>query len=676
MTQSTPFVLNKTSQESFIQYYRESLLTVNTIKSNQRSRFESIDRAYMRENDKTDHQHMAKLANKEGEADALQDITVPVVMPQVETAVEYQASVFLTGVPIFGVVANPAFQDAAIQMETVLDSNAIRGGWTREFLMFFRDGFKYNFAPIEVSWDRETVVSIITDVEFSTKEGKPTDNIWAGNKVKRLDPYNTFVDPRVPPSEVYKRGEFAGYTEFLSRIELKQLIADMNGTITMNITKAFESTSQAIPGTSTGETAENFYVPQINPDIFVRDYYEGNMNWLSWAGIGAQAANKTVIEYRNSYEKTTLYCKILPSEFSLRVPGANTPQIWKLIIINHQVIIHAERQTNAHGWIPILIGQPHEDGLDYQTKSLATNAQAFQEVTTSFMKSILASRRRAISDRTVYDPSRILAAHMNSANPSAKIPVRPSAYGKNVAESVHQFPYKEDQGAFNMAQIRDLIAMSNSLAGQNPARQGQFVKGNKTREEFSEVMDNAAGRDQTVAILHESQVFTPMKTIFKLDILQYQGGTSLYSRDKEEAVEIDPLALRKAILEFKISDGLVPADKIISADAWTIALQTIGTSPQIGSSYNIAPMFSYLMKTKGAIITPFEKSPEQVAYEQALQVWQQIAGLVAEKGGDLKSIPPQPLPQDYGYNPEGTPAPEEEETDKGSTVPEDRNNPT
>ncbi len=82
------------------------------------------------------------------------------------------------------------------------------------------------------------------------------------------------------------------------------------------------------------------------------------------------------------------------------------------------------------------------------------------------------------------------------------------------------------------------------------------------------------------------------------------------------------------------------------------------------------------MKTKGAIITPFEKSPEQVAYEQALQAWQQIAGLVAEKGGDLKSIPPQPLPQDYGYNPEGTPAPEEEETDKGSTVPEDRNNPT
>jgi len=99
-----------------------------------------------------------------------------------------------------------------------------------------------------------------------------------------------------------------------------------------------------------------------------------------------------------------------------------------------------------------------------------------------------------------------------------------------------------------MAQIKDLVGMSNMLAGQNPARQGQFVKGNKTKSEFDDVMSNANGRDQLVSILLESQVFTPMKTIFKLDILQFQGGTSLYSREKEEAIVIDPVALRQAIL--------------------------------------------------------------------------------------------------------------------------------
>ena len=677
MANATSFVLSKKSQESFIQYYKEVLLTVNRIKSTQRAEFEERDRAYMRENDKSDHQTQAKLANKAGDPSALQNITVPIVMPQVEEAVKYQASVFLTGVPIFGVVANAQFMDAAIQMETVLANNSKRGGWTREFMLFFRDGFKYNFAPIEVSWDRETTASLVTDVAFSLKEGKPVQAIWTGNKVKRLDPYNTFVDPRVPPSEVYKRAEFAGYTEFLGRIELKQLIAQMSDTITMNVAKAFESQSMAIPGTSTGESAEAYYVPSINPDTHLSDQYEGAMNWLSWAGLaGSQASKNAAIQYKNSYEKTTLYCKILPSEFGLKVPAANTPQIWKLIIINHQVIIHAERQTNAHGWIPILIGMPHEDGLDYQTKSLADNAQEFQDTTSAFMTSILASRRRAISDRTLYDPSRVTSAQINSANPSAKIPVRPAAYGKNISDAVYQFPYREDQASFGMSQIQSLIAMSNQVAGQNPARQGQFVKGNKTRAEFEDIQGNSAGRDQMVAILYEAQIFVPMKTIFKLDILQFQGGESIYSEDKERVVDIDPVELRNSILEFKISDGLVPSDKIIGAEAWTSSLQIIGSSPQIGQNYNIAPLFSYLMKTQGAQINQFEKSPEQVAYEQALGAWQGVAQITVEKGGDPKSIPPQPLPEQFGYDPSGQGKPAiEQEASRAGELPADRTNP-
>lgn len=671
MTNSTAFVLNNKSQESFIQYYRETSLTVSATQTSQRNKFEIADKAYMRENDATDHQEQAKRANKAGNQNVLQNVTVPIVMPQVEAAVVYQTSVFLTGVPIFGVVSNAEFMDEALQMETILDDNAELGGWTREFMMFFRDGFKYNFAAVEVSWDKETVASIITDTEFSPTEGKPiSDTIWAGNKVKRLDPYNTFLDPRVPPTECYKRGEFAGYTEFLSRIELKEFIASMSDTLTMNITKAFESSSSAIPGTTTQETAEAFYVPDINPDQSVSERFEGNMNWLSWAGLGTSPTSKNVaIKYKNTYEKTVLYCKILPVEFDLRVPAKNTPQVWKLIIINHDVIIYAERQTNAHGWLPILVGQPYEDGLEYQTKSLAKNATQFQELTSAFMNANLDSRRRAISDRALFDPSRVLAAHMNSSNPSAKIPVRPAAYGKPLSDAVYPFPYREDQQASNMANIKELVAMSNMLAGQNPARQGQFTKGNRTKSEFDDIMSNANGRDQLVSILYESQVFVPMKTIFKLDILQYQGGTTLYSREKEKSVEIDPVQLRKAVLKFKISDGLVPSDKIISSDDLANGFQVLAQSPQIGAGYNLAPMFSYLMKTKGAMIHQFEKSPEQVAYEQAVDQWRSIAITVAEKGGDLKSIPPQPLPEQFGYIPADQGAPKDQKP-RGNELPQ------
>jgi len=123
------------------------------------------------------------------------------------------------------------------------------------------------------------------------------------------------------------------------------------------------------------------------------------------------------------------------------------------------------------------------------------------------------------------------------------------------------------------------------------------------------------------------------------------------------AVEVDPLALRKTILAFRISDGLIPSTKIINADTLSIAIQTIGNSPQIGAGYNIAPMFSYLIKTQGADIAPFEKSPEQIAYEQALQLWQQAIMVFAEKGIEPKKLGPQPTPQQFGYQPAQQPQP-------------------
>jgi len=659
MAASTSVPLSQISQASFLQFYKSSQDLQQTFRSGLRNRMEEIDKVYQREMDKTVAQARAKAANKIGNSDRLQNITVPVVAPHVETSVTYQTSVFLTGHPLFGVVAEPKFIDEALQMETVIDENSVRGGWTKQLMLFFRHGFKYNFAPLEVTWAMEKTPAIETDLQTSLAEGKPTEVIWSGNKLRSLDPYNTFVDPRVLPTEVHTKGEFAGYKERMGRIELKQFVAALPDTLTTNLTKAFQSGAGSTAVSA--ESNSGYFVPNINPAV--TDPKEGTSgnNWLSWAGLSNL---KKAIDYKDSYDVTTLYCRVLPSEFSLMVPKSNTPQVYKLIIINDQHIIYCERQTNAHNLIPILIGQPAEDGLGYQTKASAQDVQPFQEVASALMNSIIQSRRRAITDRALYDPSRITSAHINSENPSAKIPVRPAAYGKNIADSVYQFPYKEDQASFSMTNISQLLGMANTLTGQNQASQGQFVKGNKTLHEFESVMQNANGRDQLVSILLEAQVFSPMKEILKINILQYQGGTTLYNRDKQVAVEIDPIKLRKSILDFKISDGLIPTDKLINGDTFAVALQVIGSSPQISGGYNIAQLFSYLMKTQGANLTDFEKSPEQQAYEQAMAQWQQLSMLAIEKGIDPEKLPPQPKPEEFGYQPaQNKPAPTEDKED-------------
>lgn len=660
MVASTSIPLSKRSQLAFISYYRNTQNTQNHTRNEFRCRLESIDRAYQREVDRSEDQTRAQAANEAGDTSRHQNMTVPVVMPQVESAVTYQSSVFLTGYPLFAVVATPEFMDEALQIETIIEDQSERNGWARELMLFFRDGFKYNFAPVEVDWSEEVTYTVETDLNNDLNRGKPKEVIWSGNRVKRLDPYNTFVDSRVPPTEVYKKGEFAGYTEFMSRIELKSFIAELPDKIIANIVPAFESGLGANTAAQNA-AAMNYYVPDINPFVSETDKKYTGTNWLTWAGLSSTKNQN--INYKDAYEVTTIYCRVLPSEFELKVPNSNTPQVYKLVIVNHEHIIYCERQTNAHNYLPILIGQPLEDGLSYQTKSLANNGKPFQELATTYMNSIIASRRRAISDRVLYDPSRITSSAINSANPSAKIPVRPSAYGKNIADSVYQFPYREDQAGQDMQQISTLLGLANSLSGQNQASQGQFVKGNKTLHEFESVMQNANGRDQMVSILLEHQVFVPMKHILKINILQYQGGTTVYNRDKEVDVEIDPIALRNAVFKFKVTDGLTPASKILNSDAFATSVQVIGSSPEISGAYNIAPMFSYVMKTQGADLSPFEKSPQQQAYEQALGSWQSIAAMAVDKGEDLSKLPPQPLPEQYGYNPQqNKPAPSEQQS--------------
>jgi hypothetical protein len=670
MVASTAVPLSKKSQKAFMEYYRSIQSLQNISRIDSRSRYEHSDREYQREVDRSEAHLRAKKANRAGDTSRFQNMTVPVVMPQVEAAVTHQSSVYLTDTPLFGVVADPEFIDEAVQMESVFEDNAIRGGWTRELIMFFRDGFKYNFAPIEVSWGAEVTYSVDTNIKANLKEGVPKEVIWTGNKLRRLDPYNTFVDTRVPPTQVYKDGEFSGYTEFMSRIKLKSFIAALPDKIIANIVPAFESGL----GTTTGakdSSAMSFYIPNINTDISEENYHNAGTNWMRWAGL--TEGRKNPIDYKDGYEVTTIYCKVLPSEFALSVPNQNTPQIYKLHIVNHEWIIYAELQTNAHNYLPILVGAPLEDGLDYQTKSLTDNGAPFQQLASAYMNSIIASRRRATTDRVLYDPSRITSEHINSSNPSAKIPVRPAAYGKNISDAVYQFPYKEDQAAVSMSQISVLLELSNKLSGQNQVAQGQFVKGNKTDSQFEATLQSAAGRDQLASTMLESQCFTPMKLILKLNTLQFQGGTTIYNRDKKVSVEIDPVALRKAVLDFRVSDGLTSKERLLKPETFTAALQVFGSSPEIAAGYNIAPLFSYFMKSQGATIDSFEKSPEQLAYEQALGSWQALAQLAIEKGHEFNQ--PQPLPEQFGYDPAGnTPTPEGT-TDKQGNAPDTSNTP-
>ena len=221
---NTPTLLSKSAQQGLLQFHRQCYSLLNQ-QWNIREQLRQVDLAYMREKDQSTEHLRAKLANKYGDSSRLQNLTIPVVKPLVEAAVTYQASVFLSGLPIFGCVAAPEFEDEALQFNTILEDQSTRGRWVSHIQRFLRDGFKYNLAALEVDWNREVTAALETDLSFSAKQAKPKEVIWEDNRIKAMDMYNLFFDSRVAPVDVPRKGEFVGYSELYSRIALKSFIA-------------------------------------------------------------------------------------------------------------------------------------------------------------------------------------------------------------------------------------------------------------------------------------------------------------------------------------------------------------------------------------------------------------------------------------------------------------------
>ena len=578
------------------------------------------DRAYQRQLNTTAEHIKAVRANMAGDARKIQDLTVPIVMPQIESAVAYQAGVYLTSSPIFGVVSYPANMDAALQFETALGDQSVKYGWARELIKVFRDGFKYNFGAAVVEWKRTPIKQIVTDTSVTAAGMAAMKSYsYGGNCITRIDPYNCFMDMTVAPANLHSEGEFFGYNQIISRIQLKKMVGMLDSNKTTQAREAFESSfAGASQDTTSGLT---YYNPSINQYMNIGGAQLGTDNLGQWMGLPGHN-RQGQMQYKDNYVLTHFYCRALPSDFSAQ---GNQPKIYHAIIINWSVVLFCEEITAAHDFLPCFVMQPMEDGLGYQTQSMLDNALPFQDMSSALWNISLESKRRLIFDRLIYNPRMIDKKDIDPVSSVSRIPLKNVAMSKDdnaIARAVYQFPYREDNSSSNL-QMSDMISqMADSAAGQNKVDRGQFQKGNKTKTEFQETMSNSNSRQQLASITIEHQFMTPVKEAVKSNTLQYQPSGKLLNRDERKEVAVDPVKLRESLLEFKLTDGMLPAEKMMNSELLMVFLQTAQALPTVATEYDIMGMFLYWAKLRGAYwLEDFKRNPEQ--QQQFLSAMQQ-----------------------------------------------------
>jgi hypothetical protein len=607
--------------------------------SSNRENMELIDKYYARSYGVTEDQIRARLAAIRGEAFRIQNFIAPIVLPQVESALGYLDSVFLTGHPIISVGAPPKYADTALSFATIIENNSTVAGWARNLHLMFRSGLKYSVAAAEIDWEQRRQVSLLN----AGADVKVDETFWKGNVVRALDMYNTCYDRRVTPVDVPERGEFAGYSQPITACEMREYMNKLGNGIHGDL--AAEAINSKWDFRTEDAESSAYYVPNINYDITGADKSDRVSGQTDWGKFFGNKKTTQVgnLNYSEAYLKTVQYVRIIPAVLKLfNVPEKNTPQIWKAVVINNTVVTEFYRVENAHGMLPILFTMPLEDNLGAQSLSFAEHLIDMQDLSSAFWNSVLESKRRAVSDRAIYNPRYLNAADVNNSNPTAKIPIRNATYNGDLSQAYFPIPYRDDQTP-GFVQLADaMYRFSNQLTGNNPAKQGQFVKGNKTLREYEDVMGNSDIRNQMMALVVEFQFFTKLKEIVKLNTLQYQEKTTYVNSEQETEVEIDPVKLRQAAMFFKMSDGMVPADKVLGTEELTVAFQTMQAIPAIGADYRVSEVFAYLLKSRHVDLRPFKKSQAERQYEQQLGAWQQAAMQAAEKGAPFSA--PMPVP--------------------------------
>lgn len=562
-----------------------------------------------------------------------EEFVVPIVLPQVESARAYLVNIFLAQDPIFQAAGNKDQMDAATQFNLVMKRDADVEGWRSELSIALVDGLKYNLCCTEVDFVTRTVRTSDPDGGSAAKEVQRQ-----ANSLRRIPLHNAVWDRTVSPSKIHTEGAYAGYVEYYSRIALHQMLQDLPAS-------GLQATAKEIL-----DSNKFLFVatdPMIKPSAYNTNYVK---DLGSGAGSGVtqifsdgffdeEAAKKEVKNGRyvndpageqqfKGYHVFKLYVRIVPDEFGMNFPGSAMPQIWKLIYVNN-VLAFAQQQTNMHSYLPMVFGQPLGDGLDYQTVSYAENLKDIQRMASKLWTAELKSTNRVIGDRAIYNPLYIDPQNLRSKSGSSKIPLRGGAASMNFnpALAYYQIPYNDPALGLRMNQAAQISTFGDKVGGQNPAFQGNFVKGNKTDNQFQETVQGTESRMLLMAIMLETGFFTPIKEMIKANILQYKANEVITDSSTGQPLKIDIATLRKGLIEFELGDGLAASAAKAMLPVLGNVLQATQANPALAQEYDVVSMFAYYAKLSGfRRIESFRFTQEQKAMnQQQLQLAAQAA---------------------------------------------------
>ncbi len=535
-----------------------------------------------------DYENQLKAMNKTGTPPAVVSITVPYSFATIWTIVTYLVHTFCGQKPIFQVSAYKEESiEATAYMETILQYNSDHTRLILRLIQWFLDAETYGVGVVRCLWDTEKANRsvwtkqspgglIAPNMPQMPMRQRQEKTVFEGNKISSIDPFMFFPDPRVPMSEVNKRGEFVFWRSF----EGKHVLLKAQAAGEIKWVDNISNMPQGIWGEISGKSVRSLLAegqsspgdPQLR-DIRATPYYQ-----LDQGSI-----------------------EIVPSELGLG--ESDVPEKWIFTIGNKSQIIQAEPLDYDHGRHPVAVIEPSSFGYAFGQPGTMDFLGPIQDTLSWFINSHIHNVRTAMNNMFVVDPSMVELQDLKNPAPGKIIRLKRAAYGQDVKSVLAQLQV-QDVTSKHIESMQVFQRIGDIFAAVGDNLKGiQDEGGRKTATEIRTSGEAGASRLAARARFISAQGMVDLAEQMSLNIQQLMTEEFYLQVVGQKGTEF-PVTISPQMVAgdfyFPVNDGTLPIDKTALLGIWKEIWMSITQNPMLAQKYDEGKLFEYIAEIGGA----------------------------------------------------------------------------
>lgn len=521
---------------------------------------------------------------------------LPLVWSQLRDTLAYCMELFAPDSSIFEGQGKPSQQPAVNALVDLINENSQRFGYYPELSKFIWDSFKYNLGIMRVEWENQY------GVKFSEKDGGGSPEVshgvvWKGNKLTAVDLYNFLWDLSVPPTELYKRGEFCAEIEMVTQHRIARM-AEFDELY--DVDKYINQTT----------SVKRFY--RAHPIIRAElpSHEDTGTNWVSILSAA------TELNMSPGIELIYLYIWLRPKEFGLDAVGdEDRYTLYRITIANAEYITRTDELVAAHSMLPFVGASPNADNLEFfQQKSFSEILTPMQVFASYLLNIHQKASRKQTYGITIYDPRILDLGDIPNDDVVWRAPMKQTTpKDKGPKDALANFT---DSPVDTSKLLRDVEIIKKIMQDILPSNRLQQVADLDRATEFqSQAVVQSGDRTSLLAArMINSQGLIPMRFMMIANIFQMQETVELTSKDGT-VNEINPSELRTLGIEYVIGTGLRGLDRLMLVNLIKDVVNRLIQSPAASEQIDILGLVNYWATLAGDNfdLNQFRKQPQQPA---------------------------------------------------------------